>query len=326
MDCFVCTRNDIESRFYKILILFLILNLAALNAEPSAFELQSGATKKDMRDLKEIADFTRSIISDFQNKIANLEQSVDGIKTVYEGMSATSRQDSITLKNQVEKIENLQQIVDSYQASQKTQVETIRNLKAQVEANTKNIEMLNQKIDKLSNTFLQANEEILKQIQVLSEQALLLQNSIQGIQNQPIIESIQEDSKAQQVSSGKKYNFSSDNNANLKEAKNLLRQKKLDDAKAYFEYLIDQKFAVAESSYYVGEIYYVRKEYNEALPYYKSSASLDSKASYMPILLWHTAWSFKYLGDEENYKKFLKTLVALFPTSEQGKKAADILK
>ena len=121
------------------------------------------------------------------------------------------------------------------------------------------------------------------------------------------------------------YNFSPDNSKNLSEAKNLLRKKRNEEAKAYFEYLIDQKFAVAESSYYIGEIYYARKEYNEALPYYKTSASLDSKASYMPILLWHTAWSFKYLNDSDNYRKFLQTLVALFPESEQGRKAQDIL-
>ncbi len=293
-----------------------------LNAEPSAFELQSGATKKDMRDLKDIADFTRSVISDFQNKIANLEQSVDGLKTVYEGISLTSRQDSVMLKNQVDKIQNLQDIVESYQISQKSQIELVKNLKAQVEANTNNIEQINDKLDKLSEAFLQANDEILKQISVLSEQALTLQNNIQGIQNQPIIQSIQEkDNK----SSLNKYNFSTDDSKNLNEAKNLLRQKRNEDAKAYFEYLIDRKFAIAESSYYLGEIYYARKEYNEALPYYKTSASLDSKATYMPILLWHTAWSFKYLNDQDNYIKFLKTLVALFPNSEQGKKAQDIL-
>ena len=295
--------------------------LSLLNGEPSAFELQSGATKKDMRDLKDIADFTRSVISDFQNKIANLEQSVDGLKTVYEGISVTSRQDNLMLKAQIEKVENLQALVESYQVSQKPQVELIQNLKLQVEANTKNIEQMNQKIDKISEAFLQANEEILKQIQVLSEQAVALQNNLQGIQNQPIIASIRESNSA----SAKQYNFSSNNTDNLKEAKNLIKQKRLDDAKEYFEYLIDQNFAVAESSYYLGEIYYVRKEYNDALPYYKTSASLDSKASYMPILLWHTAWSFKYLNDQENYKKFLQTLVALFPQSEQGRKAKDIL-
>ena len=70
--------------------------------------------------------------------------------------------------------------------SQKSQAELVKNLKAQVEANTKNIEQINQKIDKLSEAFLQANDEIIKQIQVLSEQALALQNNIQGIQNQPV--------------------------------------------------------------------------------------------------------------------------------------------
>lgn len=307
-------------RFKKSLLAFASLSVL-LYAEPSAFELQSGATKKDMRDLKDIADFTRSVIGDFQNKIVNLEQAVDGLKTVYEGMSATSRQDSITIKNQIDKIQNIQDIVDSYQMSQKSQAELVKNLKAQVEANTKNIEQINQKIDKLSEAFLQANDEIIKQIQVLSEQALALQNNIQGIQNQPVIDSMQTSNNMPKQA----YNFSPDNSKNLSEAKNLLRKKRNEEAKAYFEYLIDQKFAVAESSYYIGEIYYARKEYNEALPYYKTSASLDSKASYMPILLWHTAWSFKYLNDSNNYRKFLQTLVALFPESEQGRKAQDIL-
>ena len=302
--------------------LLFISSCVLLYAEPSAFELQSGATKKDMRDLKDVADFTRSVIADFQSKIANLEQAVDGLKTVYEGISVTSRQDSIMIKNQVDKIQNIQDIVDSYQKTQKLQSELIKKLKAQVDANTNNIEQINEKIDKLSEAFLRANDEILKQIKVLSEQALALQNNIQGIQNQPVIDSIKEKENNTQK---KNYNFSTDNNKNLSEAKNLLRQKRNDEAKAYFEYLIDQKFAVAESSYYIGEIYYARKEYNEALPYYKTSASLDSKANYMPILLWHTAWSFKYLNDSSNYTKFLKTLVALFPESEQGRKAQDIL-
>lgn len=302
--------------------LLFISSCVLLYAEPSAFELQSGVTKKDMRDLKDVADFTRSVIADFQSKIANLEQAVDGLKTVYEGISVTSRQDSIMIKNQVDKIQNIQDIVDSYQKSQKLQSEIIKKLKAQVDANTNNIEQINEKIDKLSEAFLRANDEILKQIKVLSEQALALQNNIQGIQNQPVIDSIKEKENNTQK---KNYNFSTDNNKNLSEAKNLLRQKRNDEAKAYFEYLIDQKFAVAESSYYIGEIYYARKEYNEALPYYKTSASLDSKANYMPILLWHTAWSFKYLNDSSNYTKFLKTLVALFPESEQGRKAQDIL-
>lgn len=302
--------------------LFILLCLGISHAEPSAFELQSGATKKDMRDLKDIADFTRSAISDFQNKIANLEQSVDGLKTVYEGISAASRQDTLTIKDQVKKVENLQGIIESYKLLQQTQADTIKTLKAQVEANSTNIEQLNNKIDKLSESFLQANQEVLKQIQVLSEQAIALQHSIQNIQNQPVTPSVKENVTSNKA---KQHNFFADNTKNLLEAKNLMKQNKLDDAKAYFEYLVDQNFAVAESSYNLGEIYYMRKEYNEALPYYKTSANLDSKAKYMPILLWHTAWSFRYLNDTANYKKFLQTLASMFPNTDQGRKAKDIL-
>ncbi|RDU61558.1 tol-pal system YbgF family protein [Helicobacter sp. MIT 14-3879] len=311
------------ARYCIVCVALYISTHVFLCAEPSAFELQGGATKKDMRELKDVADFTRSVISDFQTKIVNLEQAIEGLKTVYEGMSATSRQDTLLLKSQVDKITNLQDIVESLQTSQKSRSENVAKLEAQVEANTNSIVQINQKIDKLSEAFLQANEEILKQIEVLSQQALTLQNSIQAIQNQPIVNAIKENNASDSM---QKYKFSQNSNAdNLKEAKRLLKQKRLNDAKAYFEYLVGNNYAVAESSYYLGEIYYAHKEYNEALPYYKTSASLDSKASYMPILLWHTAWSFKYLNDAENYKKFLQTLVTLFPESEQGRKAKDIL-
>ncbi|RDU71933.1 tetratricopeptide repeat protein [Helicobacter aurati] len=307
---------------YWIFFIFSIIVIPNLYAEPSAFELQSGATKKDMRDLKDLADFTRSVISDFHTKIANLEQAIEGLKTVYEGVSLTSRQDSLLLKTQIDKIANMQDTLESLLLSQKSKSKLTEKLELQVATNTQNIAQINQKIDKLSEAFLQANEEILKQIEVLSQQALALQTSIQAIQNQPAVNPPTHDSTP---TPEQKHNFSDNNSDNLKEAKKLLKTKNLDDAKAYFEYLISKNYAVAESNYYLGEIYYAHKQYNDALPYYKTSVSLDSKATYMPILLWHTAWSFKYLNDTENYKKFLQTLVTLFPESEQGRKAKDIL-
>lgn len=310
-------------RFW-IFAIFLILILQKLYAEPSAFEMQGSATKKDMRDLKELADFTRSMISDFHSKIADLEQAIEGLKTVYDGIGLTSRQDTLLIKSQMDKISNLQDAIESIRSSQKFDSDSKQKLEAQIEANAQNIVQINQKIDKLSEAFLQANSEILKQIEVLSQQALALQSSIQSIQIQPQTSSEQE-TVIEDSNVSKKYNFSDDNEENLKTAKKLLRDKNYDDSKAYFEYLISKKYAVAESNYYLGEIYYAYKQYSEALPYYKISVGLDSKAKYMSILLWHTAWSFKYLGDNENYRKFLQTLVTLFPNSEQGRKAKDIL-
>ncbi|STQ87167.1 tetratricopeptide repeat protein [Helicobacter muridarum] len=310
-------------RFW-IFPIFSILVLHKLYAEPSAFEMQGSATKKDMRDLKELADFTRSMISDFHSKIADLEQAVEGLKTVYDGIGLTSRQDTLLIKSQMDKISNLQDAIEHIRSSQKFDLDAKQKLEAQIEANAQNIVQINQKIDKLSEAFLQANSEILKQIEVLSQQAIALQSSIQSIQIQPQ-EAPEQETVIEDSNVNKKYNFSDDNEENLKTAKKLLRDKNYDDSKAYFEYLISKKYAVAESNYYLGEIYYAYKQYNEALPYYKISVGLDSKAKYMSVLLWHTAWSFKYLGDNENYRKFLQTLVTLFPNSEQGRKAKDIL-
>lgn len=45
----------------------------------------------------------------------------------------------------------------------------------------------------------------------------------------------------------------------------------------------------------------------------------------MPVLLWHTAWSFKEIKDDQNYYKFLNTLQHLYPSSEQAKMAKKIL-
>ena len=301
--------------------LFCALSLPPIFAEPSAFELQSGATKRDLQALKDVADFTQSTIVDFQDKISNIEQSIEGLKTLYEGMIESYRKDSLSLKSQSNQIANMQNQIDSIQSSQKSKSADVEALMLQIESNKKNIMQLNQKIDKLSEAFLKANEEIVKQIEVLSRQTLSLQSSIQSLRNKPVKPVAMPKEPPRD-----KYGFSSKSKQEiLKEAKRLFAEKSFDDSKAHFEYLLENKHEVAESNYYLGEIYYSLKEYRDALPYYKTSASLDSGAKYMPVLLWHTAWSFKYLKDAENYKKSLQTLVALFPTSDQGVKAREIL-
>ncbi|EJC05848.1 hypothetical protein HPHPP13_1371 [Helicobacter pylori Hp P-13] len=77
--------------------------------------------------------------------------------------------------------------------------------------------------------------------------------------------------------------------------------------------------------YVLGEVAYGEKRYREAIKYYKESALLNQKASYMPVLLWHTAWSFKKIKDDQNYYKFLNTLQRLYPSSEQAKMVQKIL-
>lgn len=118
---------------------------------------------------------------------------------------------------------------------------------------------------------------------------------------------------------------SKSNKAVLKDAIKYYRAKKYQKAIPLFEKLVEQNYKRATSSYYLGEIAYYQKRYADAIDYFKQSASLYDKASYMPTLLLHTALSFKKLGDAENAKRFFEAIVATYPGTAQAKMAQKYL-
>jgi len=73
-----------------------------------------------------------------------------------------------------------------------------------------------------------------------------------------------------------------------KKAKELFDQQKYAEAQTYYEMLIKKKQKMSESNFWIGETFFMRKEYKQAIGYYKESASLNDKATYMPTLLLHT--------------------------------------
>jgi TolA-binding protein len=111
----------------------------------------------------------------------------------------------------------------------------------------------------------------------------------------------------------------------LADAIKAYRAGKYDHAKELFTLLSEKNYKRATSNYYLGEIAYYQKRYNDAIVYYKKSASLYDKASYMPTLLLHTAISFKKLGEKENARRFFEALTATYPGSSQAKVAKKYL-
>lgn len=110
------------------------------------------------------------------------------------------------------------------------------------------------------------------------------------------------------------------------EAEALYKKGKLQEAKERFDWLVQNNYRPANGFYLLGEIAYRQKKYQDAIGFYKKSALINDKANYMPVLLWHTAWAFRYSKDLANYEKFLDSLIYLYPNSEQGQKAKDIRK
>ena len=83
--------------------------------------------------------------------------------------------------------------------------------------------------------------------------------------------------------------------------------------------LVKNKYRPANSTFYLGEISYRQKKYRNAINFYTKSVNLYAKASYMSILLYHTAMSYVYLGEKKKAKPFFNSVISNFPKSKASK-------
>lgn len=104
------------------------------------------------------------------------------------------------------------------------------------------------------------------------------------------------------------------------EGARLFAKKRYAEAKKRFVITDTKGYKPAASNYYLGEIAYYTKKYDDAIFYYKKSAGLHDKASYIDVLLLHTAVSLELIGDKAQAKMFYENIVENY----QGKKSAEI--
>ncbi len=103
-------------------------------------------------------------------------------------------------------------------------------------------------------------------------------------------------------------------------------KKRYDNAIEGFEASLEYRYKPAASHFYLGEISYYRKQYDDALFHYKKSAELYDKATYMPVLLLHTGISLQNRGDKDNAKRFLQSVIDGYPDTKAAKIAKQRLK
>ncbi|PAF48589.1 hypothetical protein BKH46_00580 [Helicobacter sp. 12S02634-8] len=295
-------------------LLFLICVVAY--SEPSAFELQSGATKKELKTLKLSNKNLESVIVDLQNRVASLEQSQDGVKSLFEGQSLKIKGLLDTAAIHENSLKSLQALQDLHSNTLKQQADLLDGLKEQVESNKQAIEELDKKINDMSELLNGINTTMIAQLDWIKKN--LATQTPDTDQSTPTSEDkTPQEPTFQKDVSKKKQIFA--------EALKLYSQRKLKEAKIRFQWTAEIPYRAAYSLYMLGEIAYKEKKYTDAIALYKKSALLDEKAQYMPILLWHTAWAFRYSKDMVNYNKFLESLLYLYPDSEQGQKAKEII-
>lgn len=99
-------------------------------------------------------------------------------------------------------------------------------------------------------------------------------------------------------------------------------------AEAYKRFTVtDTKgYKPAASNYYLGEIAYYTKKYEDAIFYFKKSAGIYDKASYIDTLLLHTAVSLEKSGDKAQAKAFYENIIENYSANNSAKIAKQRLK
>lgn len=113
----------------------------------------------------------------------------------------------------------------------------------------------------------------------------------------------------------------------LQDVKNFMAKRDYDSARTRLSYLANNTdFSQARVLYFLGEVEYQTADYEKAAKAFKASGSLDTKANYMPTLLYHAAISYQRIKDNENARIFFQTLIDTYPKSSFIKGAKKRLK
>ena len=100
----------------------------------------------------------------------------------------------------------------------------------------------------------------------------------------------------------------------------LFNKRRYDEAKKRFMMTDEKGYKPAASNYYLGEIAYYTRKYEDAIFYFKKSAGLYDRAGYIDVLLLHTGISLEKTGDREQARTFYENIIENY----QGRKSAKI--
>jgi len=294
-------------------ILFFPLLLEA--AEPSAFgagDLNSAnpygltPSEKSILKNKEILNSVKQQSDSQSRQIESLRSRIDGLQTILEGLTEKSQNNKIELSKMLSAQETLQM----------SEQERLKLMEESVRANEQNILKLKTLMDELSvmidtlNSNYVTKDDYNRLVNDVNDFKVLVGKELKNIGR-----------KATSTAG------SSDPYANMN-SRTLAKLAFENYNKLYFskaipqyEELIRRKHKPAYAHYMIGEMWHYRKKYDKAISYYKASAALYDKASYMPTLLLHTAESMENTGDYENAKAFYQAVVLKYPDSKEAKSA-----
>ncbi|HEY9203459.1 MAG TPA: tetratricopeptide repeat protein [Sulfurimonas sp.] len=301
-------------------IAFLAVTLPCylLSAEPSAFgagDLNNpnpyGLTSTEAVLLETKKNLNKVVVksNNQANEVESLRQRVDGLQSIIESISTSSHENRLKIKS----------LVDESMAKDQSGVEYEKRVSKAIEDNTNSIVVNTKEIEKINQLII----EISKIVDSVNESYVTkseFNSLVNDVNNFKDLVAKELKAKGKQAPKQSTYGGMSNGEVETK-AKDLYDKKSYSESIKYYKYLIDKNYKPARSHYMVGEIEYYRKNYAEAIAYFKKSASLYSKADYMPLLMLHTAISMDETGDKKNAATFYDAVISQFPNSDSAKTA-----
>jgi len=237
------------------------------------------------------------------NAVDDLKERLDGFETILDSIGKKSHQTKL----------NLNKLNEEIKVNSENRAEFEKRVSTVTQTNSEDIEKLKLIIRELSSVIDSINAKYVSR----SEFNKLVKdvNSFKSL----IAKELKSSSSAPVKKSSKLASMDSATIA--KEAQAYFDKKYYTKAIEYYTYLISKKYRPAKAHFMIGEMKYKRKNYGEAISYFKKSASLYSKASYMPKLMLHTAISMEKTKDKKNAKVFYNAIVVKYPDSPEAKEA-----
>ncbi|MDC7243154.1 MAG: hypothetical protein PQJ44_04265 [Sphaerochaetaceae bacterium] len=322
-------------KFVVVLFIFISSVLAEEISVFGAGDLNSknpyglNQNEKEILKAKNDIDKVDDKVKNVKSSVNYINERIEGLESIYEGDSKKLHETVLKINEAVGKINKnaedikallatdtnvknvLNQLLTLQEETSSENAKNLKNLKLAIDKLTRLVNDINKKyvsskeLDKNMNQFITKKEfedfkkAVAKDLTTLGGSTTVSTNTTST-----------KSSKLQSDKSNSKL---------IVEAREYFKKDYFTKAKPIFLKLVEENYRPAESNYYLGEISYYRKQYKTAIKYFKKSALLYDKASYMPRLLLHSAISFEKVGDIENASVFYNTLLDNFPNSSEAK-------
>lgn len=303
----------------KIIPLLFVITSLTVAEEVSVYGASNQDSSYGLSATEKHILKNQSNISNLSSKLEEINSLVKSINGRLEGLESTYEGDSKKLNDLSLKLNQSSDLASNEQASNVNQSD-LNSLKVALTKLTTMVNKIN--AEYVSSTELEKNM-----------QQFITREEFEAVKKAMGIKTPQGTAKTTVESKEKLVDATTSNisSVELKTADDKIKfmadAKKDYDAKIYnsaipkFEKLIEINYKPAENNYYLGDMLFKRKKYDQAIVHFKKSAMLNDKASYMPTLLLNSAISFENTKDKENAKNFYSTLIELYPNSQEAKTA-----